>query len=1265
MAQLDVMGDYRGPGERKTAETLAAQLPPSWFVIANRALPTEDGDDLDLVIIGERGIYLLEEKAWGPRITLGHHTWRVGASERPNPLNRVRHLGRVLAGTLARFVPDYRAAVGRAHLVKARVVLSHASVTTEAAPDFDTSSVLKLSVAAQSLIDRDTRMPDGLQPVRDGVLHFLRALAERAAAPDTIGPYQVVQEVEPLGRARVFLATNSNTIVFLRCYPEDGWGPQTNVRDLIEREHVALSRLSETGRAWQPQAMLHDDTRRWFVVPVIPPAGTNLHLSIKQNEPARTAGRLPASLELDVVRDAYTALAEVHEEGLLHRGLHPRRIWLGKQLRVRFSDFVLAKLTGQGTISNLASGEGDLGQSFRAPECRAHISFATEASDVYALALAVAVWLLNDDDEDPDHDEIRDRLVALGRVGEVLQGGLAREPGARPAPREIASALGEARRKLTRTAVTAPPAPTFAAGARLADRYRIDQLLGEGGFARTWLAYDELHAARRVIKQFTTTDGIDWARKEFDSLSSINHDRCARVWDIQQQPAPGYLVLSYTEGEPLDGQWTVGAPTAEDMRTVALTALEALAYLHSRGTLHRDVTPPNVIVGPTREATLIDFGLATPRDTRLDAGTVAYMAPETIDNGVATERSDLYGLAVSLLRVMLGRWPYAGDPLSGTDERDKLLPPTRAEAELWGPVGKAMMMALYSSIESQPYLRPATARALADQLRAVEDIPVVAGKRKHNPTVEALRRLYRGSTTGNAGNRGLDDQFARDTYVPTLLDTRLMPEILDGRLRLVLLTGNPGDGKTSFLVSLGQTLKDRGASGEEDAAGWRLELEGHTFVAVYDASESHGELSSDELLHEALSPQRGEDPARRTVLLAVNDGRLLQFFGEEGDLYQDWADEIENQMAGRPRRDASVALVDLKRRTLAVPETGSSLTSRILDSFTATDRWSVCETCLSRDVCPMRSNAVVLRGEPREAVDELVLTSHLRRRRRATFRDVRSALGWIITGDRSCEQVHQDREQGRSPLLAPNAQVSDLAFSADSADYLVQEWAEVDPGEVGAPTVQRIARMDTIFVADPATFTGLHATDAQRRLFFRLWSAADAVPQQVRAYRYFEECRQALLGSDEQVASPFVERILLGLSRILGAPGYTGTALAVSDSFQSGGRWAVLKEFSSTEFTVARVLVRSEYLETTADALEIRHQGGAKLVLTLDTLELLLRSADGELLGDAGALSVRREIEGFAADLRRQPSKAVRVVDPTGRGVRALVSDGTISRADA
>src|SRR5690606_27372449 len=119
------------------------------------------------------------------------------------------------------------------------------------------------------------------------------------------------------------------------------------------------------------------------------------------------------------------------------------------------------------------------------------------------------------------------------------------------------------------------------------------------------------------------------------------------------------------------------------------------------------------------------------------------------------------------------------------------------------------------------------------------DTAAAPGRRVVNPTVDALRGLYRHSAVGNAGNRGLDDEFARDTYATTRLDAELLPAIVAGQLDVVVLSGNPGDGKTSFLVRVGAALVRAGATSvHEDAAGWTKRLGGRTFVAVYDASES-------------------------------------------------------------------------------------------------------------------------------------------------------------------------------------------------------------------------------------------------------------------------------------------------------------------------------------------------------------------------------------------------------------------------------------------
>jgi hypothetical protein len=119
--------------------------------------------------------------------------------------------------------------------------------------------------------------------------------------------------------------------------------------------------------------------------------------------------------------------------------------------------------------------------------------------------------------------------------------------------------------------------------------------------------------------------------------------------------------------------------------------------------------------------------------------------------------------------------------------------------------------------------------------------PVLAdGEWVENPFVHNLQALYRNSRLGNAENRGLDSKFAQETYVPTSMDTQLLPAVLEGHYWLVLLTGNPGDGKTAFLEKIGERLRDKGAIEKEwdRANGWYYVLDRHEFLANFDASES-------------------------------------------------------------------------------------------------------------------------------------------------------------------------------------------------------------------------------------------------------------------------------------------------------------------------------------------------------------------------------------------------------------------------------------------
>jgi hypothetical protein len=305
----------------------------------------------------------------------------------------------------------------------------------------------------------------------------------------------------------------------------------------------------------------------------------------------------------------------------------------------------------------------------------------------------------------------------------------------------------------------------------------------------------------------------------------------------------------------------------------------------------------------------------------------------------------------------------------------------------------------------------------------------------------------------------------------------------------------------------------------------------------------------------------------------------------------------------------------------------------------------------------MLRNARALRGAARNAVEELVATSYLRRQRRATFRDVRSALAWLITGDRSCEDVHRARELGMDLRKGDNALVEDLAFDYRSVDYLVQEWADLDPASIAAPEVERAARADPRITTDPALFGDRDRELVQRRLFFGTWQPEGLGRASVRAYRYLDVFEDVLLSSADERLKEVQERILVGLSRLLGAPGYRDTDLAVTDQ-GTGGSWAVLKEIPAAEFSLERVDRTAQYVEWRPDALRLRHSNGYALILTLDTFELVLRVADGDLIGDSAAASVRQEIETFAAALRRSPANSVRVVNPAGTARHAEIAPG-------
>jgi serine/threonine protein kinase len=1235
VAELRVVGEYRGPGERLTAETLAQRLPDDWVLIANRSLPTQEHDDLDLTVIGHNLVFIVEDKYWGPVLRVGPGPWLVKRSVRANPTDRVSFLARKLAGLLRNRVPAYPR---KGHVVKSFVVLSNPAIQvdwSDAGPESD--MVVLLEDAADVLIDEDTNASTSLGGARDAAIAFLDGWKERSRIPESIGAYKVLQEIPPLGRARVFAARDDvNQLVLLKCYPMDGWGPGVDPSNLIRRERKALQKVAESGRTLESQPVFEDQLHRWIVVSIVQRPLMSLPRLLAMEAPPIHPATSDGADIVRLVTDAFEGLRAIHRLRVLHRGIAPTRVSLDADFRVRFTDLNMAQVSGEATVAPSLNELADVSVPFRAPECKEFIGAATPASDIYSLALSLLWWLVGDARAHPDPaaDPSRNDLAGLAAVLRLCL-----VPG--PSDR---SSLDEVLEMLTALV------PAFAPGEMIANRWRIERALGEGGYARSWLAMDVNVDQRRVLKHYSEGVPKETAKKEFDAASQLIQERCARVWDISFDPA--FLVVEYVPGESLRA--AASAPISPDKyRVYALDILSALAYMHDHDRLHNDVSPGNIIIEPEGRARLIDFGLSRLRDAKTQVhGTPNFSAPEVLA-GKLSPASDLYGLGATFLYSMLGRHSFEVNELGALD-KSVLKPLSTDERSTLGPLGIAIAEQFFRLVVPSVDARPASAREFAEDLQRTTPIDVPAGGENINETVDSLRRLYRGSKLGNAGNRGLDDPFANATYIPTLLDKTLTSQIINGDINLAVLTGNPGDGKTSYLKRLkGQLLAAGAAIETEGAGGWLLVTADRTFAAVYDASEARDGKTSDDLVIEALDAARPGLP--HTTLLAINDGRLRQFFTENADLYPEYHRAIKTSLAGGlPDPASRVAYVDLKRRSLAPTAADpDGIAGRTLDSFTDESRWEVCATCTARDVCPILRNRTQLAGPGRVRLLDLVAISHLRRQRRATFRDFRSAAAWIITGDRGCQDIHEARRSGIDLRRGDDALHFDLAFDPRSTDYLIAEWSEVDP------TLLPVAALERGYGAAPDTEVWHRRASLNRRAFFDDLSDVSHIAE-ATPYRYLRDF-QAALATDCETES-MLPRILLGLSRLLGAFGYDGRNLALQDGEHDG--WAVLREIPADEFTLERRALVSPYVEEQADELVLKHPR-ATLNLTLDSVELILRAADGAIINDAAANAIKIELSMLAEQLMLHSATAALVVNPAGVPVSINASEGTISMGEA
>ena len=192
--------------------------------------------------------------------------------------------------------------------------------------------------------------------------------------------------------------------------------------------------------------------------------------------------------------------------------------------------------------------------------------------------------------------------------------------------------------------------------------------IGSGGTAMVYRAAQEAAAGREVAVKVLTAPAIDQrSRKRFDresqALATLGwHPNIVVLFDAGTTAggAP-YIAMEYVPGGSLADRTPMPAPVVTE---TGVRIADALHCAHDNGVLHRDVKPANILLDAAGAVKLADFGISGLVDKTNTTGggmTLAHVAPEVVDGGVAVVRSDVYSLASTMFELLVGRAPFLGD----------------------------------------------------------------------------------------------------------------------------------------------------------------------------------------------------------------------------------------------------------------------------------------------------------------------------------------------------------------------------------------------------------------------------------------------------------------------------------------------------------------------------------------------------------------------------------------------------------------------------
>jgi serine/threonine protein kinase len=864
--------------------------PAPWIMfagLASSSSPLHQSDDLDLVPIGPRGVFLIETKHWDAAWINDNKASAEAEAEKLTAKAK-RLSGRVKRALTA------SPKVTQAFLVTREPTGPNLPPTIRGVPVWTLRDLAKIV----------GNLPKGV--LNESQVKLLAESLEPAAKVQLdgkmrrIASYQNLELQTPNEQAfhRIYKGAHQRTKerVILHLYDLSA-SDEKNPERQAERESRALQMLQTTRFVPRVRDTLRElpgfpGELSYFTL--IDPGAPNL--AVRAADDSWTAVE-----RIEFAANSCMGLHEIHgltdpqAVKIAHRNLCPQSVLVGSRNEPVFINFSLSRLPNTQTLGAVEPTNSE----FDAPEVRTGgLTTASQLSDVFSLCSSLLTLFANS--TAANAESARNALLL----------GCAESPDSRASLKDIETAL--------RGCLTAAPEPDLpfappAEGEIPSSEYwsegqlvpfrdmtlRIVSRLGSGGVGRTFKVeqVDPLSGENYgtfVAKVMKSQDSGRAALQAYQRVRSHTTSpglsvvfETAREWRRDRIVA----LLKWIEGDSLDGLAGVLAIAAEEAGDDSVEKMlvrcctdvcQSLATLHAQGLIHGDVSPRNLIF-ERGGLTLTDYDLVTAVGKQSwGVGATAYCSPEAQRRESLDPSDDFFALAASLFEVAFNHpafpSPYgAMDKEHGLDWRE-------GERESLPKLAAFFDQATHPERARRFRDAKAAINALALQSDIVdtpaESVTVPEVVRRSPQQVgwlNSLLRIYPGSPHGNVETRGLDSDFALATYVETPLEQALFNSLRERRTRLVILCGNAGDGKTALLQHLAVKF---GVQRHLSAIRiWEATTQdGLKLRANLDGAAAWNGRSANELLDEFFQPFHAGPPTEDVAhLLAINDGRLYDW----------------------------------------------------------------------------------------------------------------------------------------------------------------------------------------------------------------------------------------------------------------------------------------------------------------------------------------------------------------------------------------------------